>query len=82
MRDWQTRIEFWKIRQATAKEANPKIRAAAVKAVEADASLADGHMVLASVKETEWTGRRGTGYKRAVELNPGLARLTTGMPSF
>jgi TolB-like protein/DNA-binding winged helix-turn-helix (wHTH) protein/Tfp pilus assembly protein PilF len=56
-------------------EANPKIKDAAVRAVEADPSLADGHMVLASAKETEWdwVGAEQE-YKRAVELNPGLAR--------
>ena len=46
-----------------------------MRAVEADPSLADGHMVLASVKESEWdwVGAEQE-YKRAVELNPGLAR--------
>ena len=58
-----------------AREANPKIEAAAMKAVEADASLADGHMVLASIKETDWDWVSAEQeYKRAVELNPGLAR--------
>lgn len=56
-------------------EANPRIRAAALKAVEADALLADGHMVLASVRETEWDWPGAEQeYKRAIELNPGLAR--------
>jgi TolB-like protein/DNA-binding winged helix-turn-helix (wHTH) protein/tetratricopeptide (TPR) repeat protein len=59
----------------SANEANPQIKAAALRAVEADASLADGHMVLASVRENEWdwVGAEQE-YKRALELNPGLAR--------
>jgi adenylate cyclase len=58
-----------------ADDANPKIKAAAMRAVEADGSLADGHMVLASVRENEWDWARAEQeYKRALELSPGLAR--------
>jgi TolB-like protein/DNA-binding winged helix-turn-helix (wHTH) protein len=56
-------------------EAYPAIRAAATKAVEADPNLADAHLMLANVRETEWdwTGAERE-YKRAIELNPGLSR--------
>lgn len=56
-------------------EANPLIRMAARKAVEADSNLADAHMVLADCKEREWdwSGAESE-YRRAIELNPGLAR--------
>jgi TolB-like protein/DNA-binding winged helix-turn-helix (wHTH) protein/tetratricopeptide (TPR) repeat protein len=56
-------------------EANPLIRIAARKAVEADPNLADAHMVLADCKEREWdwSGAESE-YRRAIELNPGLAR--------
>jgi TolB-like protein/DNA-binding winged helix-turn-helix (wHTH) protein/Flp pilus assembly protein TadD len=59
----------------SASEANPKIKMAAMKAVAADANLAEGHMMLADVKETEWDWAGAEQeYKRAIELNPGLAR--------
>ena len=59
----------------SASEANPKIKMAAMKAVAADANLAEGHMMLADVKETEWDWAGAElEYKRAIELNPGLAR--------
>jgi len=56
-------------------EANPLIRIAARKAVEADSNLADAHMVLADCKEREWDWPGAESeYRRAIELNPGLAR--------
>jgi tetratricopeptide (TPR) repeat protein len=59
----------------SASEANPRIRAAALKAVAADPNLAEAHMMLADAKETEWDWVAAEQeYKRAIELNPGLAR--------
>lgn len=56
-------------------QANPKIRAAAMSAVAADPTLAEAHVMLADVKETEWDWAGAEKeYKRAIELNPGLAR--------
>ena len=56
-------------------EANPLIRIAARKAVEADPNLADAHMVLADSKEIEWDWAGAElEYRRAIELNPGLVR--------
>jgi len=44
-------------------------------AVAADPTLAEAHMMLADVKETEWDWAAAEQeYKRAIELNPGLAR--------
>ena len=59
----------------SATEANPLIRRAALKAVEADPNLADAHMVLAASKENDWDWADAEReYRRAIELNPGLAR--------
>jgi TolB-like protein/DNA-binding winged helix-turn-helix (wHTH) protein/tetratricopeptide (TPR) repeat protein len=59
----------------SASEANPKIRMTAMKAVAADANMAEAHMMLADVKETEWDWAGAEQeYRRAIELNPGLAR--------
>ncbi|HXH68555.1 MAG TPA: winged helix-turn-helix domain-containing protein [Candidatus Limnocylindrales bacterium] len=61
--------------QLSPAEANPLISTAARKAVEADPNLADAHMVLAGSKETDWDWAGAElEYKRAIELNPGLAR--------
>jgi len=58
-----------------ASEANPKIRVAATKAVAADPTLAEAHMMLADEKETEWDWAAAEQeYRRAIELNPSLAR--------
>lgn len=60
---------------APASYANPAIKTAAMKAVTSDPNLADAHMMLADVKETEWDWAGAEQeYKRALELNPGLAR--------
>ena len=55
--------------------AHPEMRMAAMKAVKTDPNLAEAHMLLADVRETEWnwTGAEEE-YKRALELNPGSAR--------
>ncbi len=53
----------------------PKARAAALKALEIDADLADAHASLAIVLadyDRDWTGAERE-YRRAIELNPGYA---------
>jgi tetratricopeptide (TPR) repeat protein len=56
-------------------DANPKIKMAAMKAIAVDPNLAEAHMMLADVMETEWDWAGAEQeYKRAIELNPGLAR--------
>ena len=61
--------------QMPASRANPEMRMAASKAVSLDPNLADGHRLLAQVRETEWnwTGAEEE-YTRALELNPGSAK--------
>jgi eukaryotic-like serine/threonine-protein kinase len=57
------------------KEAFPKAKAAALKALELDSSLAEAHTALALVKvsyEWDWASAEGE-FKRAIELNPGYA---------
>jgi TolB-like protein/DNA-binding winged helix-turn-helix (wHTH) protein/Tfp pilus assembly protein PilF len=59
----------------SAREANPKIKVAAMTAVALEPNLAEAHMVLASVRESEWDWKGAEQeYKRTIELNPGLAR--------
>ncbi len=56
-------------------QAYPKAKAAALKALELDESLADAHTSLAAVTEMydhDWTGAEKE-FKRAIELNPGYA---------
>jgi tetratricopeptide (TPR) repeat protein len=57
------------------KEAFPKARAAAVRALELDETLAGAHTSLALIKskfDWDWPGAEQE-YKRAIELNPGYA---------
>lgn len=57
-------------------EANPKAKAAALRAVELDSNLAAAHSALASVRgwgEWDWEGADES-YRRAVELNPNEPR--------
>ena len=57
------------------KEAMPKARAAAIKALEIDDDLAEAHASLALVHvffDWDWSGAE-TQYRRAIELNPGYA---------
>ncbi|MDQ6787335.1 MAG: protein kinase [Acidobacteriota bacterium] len=56
------------------KEAIPKAKAAAQKALEIDETLAEAHSVLAVIKrfEWDWAGTE-TELQRAIELNPNLA---------
>jgi serine/threonine protein kinase len=54
------------------REAGPKAKAAALKALELDSTLADGHALLACVNflyEWDWAGAEAE-WKRAIELNP------------
>jgi serine/threonine protein kinase/tetratricopeptide (TPR) repeat protein len=56
-------------------EVMPQARAAALKAIELDDSLAQGHLALGVVKlyyEYDWDGASRE-FRRAIELNPGLA---------
>jgi TolB-like protein/Tfp pilus assembly protein PilF len=60
-----------------AKEAMPKAKQAAMKALALDEQLADAHISLAHIKEGyewDWAGAERE-YKRAVELNPRLASV-------
>ncbi len=56
------------------KEAMPKAKAAAVKAVELDDSLAAAHLAMAVINaaDWDWSGAERE-YKRAIELHPNLA---------
>jgi eukaryotic-like serine/threonine-protein kinase len=58
-----------------AKYTIPKARAAALKALEMDNTLAEAHASLASIKEDydwDWSGAEGE-FKRSLELNPSYA---------
>jgi TolB-like protein len=56
-------------------EAYAKTLWASSKAVEADETVADGHLMVATVAEHDWNwGKAEREYRRAIELNPGLAR--------
>ncbi len=59
----------------TAIESLPKARAAAMKALEIDSSLAEAHtaLAIALVNEYDWTNAE-TEFRRALELNPGSAQ--------
>lgn len=56
------------------KEATPKAKAAAQRALDLDDSLAEGHAAMALIKkgEWDWPGAENE-YKRSIELNPNLA---------
>jgi TolB-like protein/Tfp pilus assembly protein PilF len=56
-------------------EAYAKTLWASSKAVEADETVADGHIMVATVREHDWNWAEAEReYRRAIELNPGLAR--------
>ncbi|MDH3492170.1 MAG: protein kinase [Acidobacteriota bacterium] len=57
------------------KEAMPKAKAAAVRAVELDDNLAAAHLAIASIElaEWDWSGAE-LEYKRAIDLKPNLAQ--------
>jgi len=61
------------------REAGPKAKAAALKALELDSTLPDGHYALALANyyyEWDWAGAERE-YKRAIELNPNDASART-----
>jgi eukaryotic-like serine/threonine-protein kinase len=60
----------------TPEESLPKARAAALKALEIDSSLAEAHAVLADslVNDHDWKAAE-TEYRRALELNPNSAQV-------
>jgi TolB-like protein len=56
------------------KDALPKAKAAANRALELDQTMADAHSLLAAIKQDEWEWAEAErGHKRAVELNPNQA---------
>jgi TolB-like protein/DNA-binding winged helix-turn-helix (wHTH) protein/Flp pilus assembly protein TadD len=65
----------WQYAVMTPKEANPKAKAAALKAVELDSALAEAHNSLAFVLDGyDWDlNGGGKEFRRAIELNPGYA---------
>ena len=66
-----------------AREVYPEAKAAAIKALEIDDSLAEAHASLAHLKVEYYRDLAGAEreYKRAIELNPNFARAHGGMPS-
>jgi Flp pilus assembly protein TadD len=65
----------WQYAVMTPAEANPKAKAAALKAVELDSSLGEAHNSLAFVLDGfDWDlDSGGKEFRRAIELNPGYA---------
>jgi TolB-like protein/DNA-binding winged helix-turn-helix (wHTH) protein/Tfp pilus assembly protein PilF len=65
----------WQYAVMTPKEAFPKAKAAAIKALELDSSLGEAHNSLAFVLDAfEWNlDSGGKEFRRAIELNPGYA---------
>jgi eukaryotic-like serine/threonine-protein kinase len=60
----------------TPEESFPKARTLAVKALEIDDSLAEGHFALASVLANDYDWKAAeTEFRRALELNPGSAQV-------
>jgi hypothetical protein len=62
----------WQYAVMTPKEALPKAKAAAIKALELDETVAEAHVALADVKkgyDWDWVGAEAE-YKRALQLNP------------
>jgi Tfp pilus assembly protein PilF len=54
-------------------DAIPRAKAAALKALELDETLAEAHVALADVRDNEWDyARADQSYRRALELNPNL----------
>src|SRR5579863_9905882 len=64
----------WEYGVLAPKEAYPKARAAAIRALELDNTLSDAHTSLASMGMFDWDWQSaGAEYRRAIELNPGYA---------
>ncbi len=69
---WAVRTQFG---YAPTKEAGPKFKAAALRAIELDENLADAHEALAGVRtwiDWDWDGAWGS-WRRTLELNPNVA---------
>lgn len=65
------------------KEYLPKAEAAAQKALELDANLAEAHLALANLKRDAWKWLEAEqAYRRAIELNPNLARARSGFAGY
>jgi TolB-like protein/DNA-binding winged helix-turn-helix (wHTH) protein/Tfp pilus assembly protein PilF len=64
----------WEYGVMAPKEAYPKAKAAATKALELDNTLSDAHTSLASLGMFDWDWQSaGKEFQRAIELNPGYA---------
>jgi TolB-like protein/DNA-binding winged helix-turn-helix (wHTH) protein/Tfp pilus assembly protein PilF len=64
----------WEYGVMAPKEAYPKAKAAATKALELDNTLSDAHTSLASLGMFDWDWQSaGKEFRRAIELNPGYA---------
>src|ERR1700687_5869925 len=64
----------WQYAVMTPKEAFPKAKAAAIKALELDNTLSDAHTSLASLGMFDWDWQSaGEEFRKAIELTPGYA---------
>jgi TolB-like protein len=72
----------WQYAVMTPKEAYPKAKAAALKVVKFDNALGEAHNSLAFLLDGfDWDlDSGGKEFRRAIELNPGYAPVTIGMP--
>ena len=78
---WFARTESQRVQ---AREAGPRMKAAALKALELDDTLAESHAALAHVRhvyEWDWAGAEAE-FRRAIELNPNSANVRTFYGSF
>jgi tetratricopeptide (TPR) repeat protein len=78
---WATLSQFGAVPHS---EANPKAKAAALRAVELDSSLAMAHFALASVRtwgEWDWEGA-DEAFQRAIELDPNDPETLAGYSHF
>jgi len=78
----------WTVRQVLGvtppQEAGPKAKAAALKALELDDTLAEAYYALAYIKEFtdwDWPGTEAA-FRRAIALNPNLADAVVGYASY
>jgi TolB-like protein/DNA-binding winged helix-turn-helix (wHTH) protein/Tfp pilus assembly protein PilF len=72
--DTYTLLGDWQYAVMTPKEAFPKAKTAAIKALELDNTLSDAHTSLASLGMFDWDWQSaGEEFRKAIELNPGYA---------
>jgi TolB-like protein/DNA-binding winged helix-turn-helix (wHTH) protein len=72
----------WEYGVMTPKEALPKAKAAAIKALELDGALGEAHNSLAFCLDSDWDfDSAGKEFRRAIELNPGYATAHHPNPS-